>query len=303
MELRHLRYFVGVAQTLNFRAAAENLRISAPALSRQIKDLEEEMGVRLFDRDTTKVQLTDGGLVFLGEARALLAKASRAQEMARETAEGAGGKLRVGYNSALLAEFMPECLLQYSAKFPRIRVELVDLNSADQLTAAKKDEIQLGFVAPPKGWEPPPGLSEVSVFPVALRAIIARGHPLAAGPDVSFADLARERLLAISGPKWHVHQDRIRSLFQVRGLALPEIVEVERLDALLATVAGCGGVTILPWQRCMAYPQQIVILPLKEPGPDLLVQIRAVWHKSQDSDLAQGFIAILREVANRDPLA
>jgi DNA-binding transcriptional LysR family regulator len=300
VELRHLRYFVGVAEALNFRAAAKSLHVSAPALSRQIKDLEEEMGVRLFDRDTTKVQLTDGGLVFLGEARALLARASRAQELARETAREVQRLLRVGYNSALLAEFMPECLLRYAAKFPRIRVELVDLNSGDQLAALRNDEIHLGFLAPPNEWEPPRGLAEIAVFPVTQRAVLGRGHPLAARAAVSLADFSRERVLAVSGPKWHVHRDRIRTLFSGRRLAPPEIVEVERLDALLAMVAGGEGVSILTWGHCMAYPQQIGIYPFRESGPDLQVDIQAIWRKSKDSTLSRGFIAMLRQVADRN---
>lgn len=299
MELRHLRYFVGVANTLNFRAAAEILHVSAPALSRQIKDLEEEMGLRLFDRDTTKVRLTNAGLVFVDEARALLARASRAQEKAKDTVRGESCQLRVGYNSGLLAEYMPECLMTYAAKYPKVHLELVDLNSADQIAAVKKGDINLAFVAPQKGWEMPPGLEGVHIFSAKMQAVAGRGHRLASGTVVSIADLASERMLAISGPRWHIHQHHIRRIFKAHGLSPPEIVEVERLDALLAMVAGREGVTMLIWRRCMAYPNEIVISPLKETGRDLYLNIRAVWSKSADSVVLHGFIALLRKIARR----
>jgi LysR family transcriptional regulator, benzoate and cis,cis-muconate-responsive activator of ben and cat genes len=299
VELRHLRYFVGVANTLNFRAAAENLRVSAPALSRQIKDLEEEMGLRLFDRDTTKVRLTDAGVVFVDEARALLARASRAQEMARETFRGESCDIRVGYNSALLAEHMPECLMTFAAKYPRVNVELVDLNSADQIANVRRGDIQLAFVAPEKGWEMPTGLTGVPLFSAKMQAVLGRGHRLASGSAVPLADLAGERMLAISGPKWHIHQLHILRVFKAFGLEPPKIVEVERLDALLAMVAAREGVTMLIWRRCMAFPNQIVISPLKESGRALNLNIRAVWRKSRDSAVLQGFLALLRKIARR----
>jgi DNA-binding transcriptional LysR family regulator len=299
VELRHLRYFVGVANTLNFRAAAENLHVSAPALSRQIKDLEEEMGLRLFDRDTTKVRLTDAGVVFVDEARALLARASRAQEMAKDTVKCESSNLRAGYNSALLAEHMPECLLTFAAKYPRVHVELVDLNSADQIAAVKRGDIQLAFVAPQKGWEMPPGLASVPLFSAKLQAVVGRGHRLASGSAVSIADLASERMLAISGPRWHIHRFHILKIFKVHGLTPPKIVEVERLEALLAMVAGREGVTMLIWRRCMAYPNQIVISPLKESSRELDLNIRAIWRKSRDSLVLQEFLALLRKIARR----
>ncbi len=303
MELRHLRYFVGVAETLNFRAAAANLHVSAPALSRQIKDLEEEMGLRLFDRTTTKVRLTDAGLVFLGEARALLAGASRAQALAKETVSGVRGQFRVGYNSALLAEYMPECLALYATRSPQIHVELVDFNSADQISALKNDDIQLGFVAPLKAWAPPAALADVSVFHAMPRAVFGRGHRLASESIVSMADLTHERIMAISGPKWPMHRDNIHMMFKASGLQPPKIIEVERLDALLAMVAGGDGITLLAWQRSMAYPQQIALIPLKESGPGIELNIRAVWPKANGSGLCPGFVAVLREVANRGRLA
>jgi LysR family transcriptional regulator, benzoate and cis,cis-muconate-responsive activator of ben and cat genes len=302
VELRHLRYFVGVANTLNFRAAAENLNVSAPALSRQIKDLEEEMGLRLFDRNTSKVRLTDAGLVFVDEARALLARASRAQEMAMDTVKKDHSHFRVGYNSALLAEFMPECLMTYAAKSPRVHVELIDLNAAEQVAAVKRGDIHLAFAAPQADWKLPKSLESVPVFSAKLQAVVGRGHRLASGSAVPLAELAKERILAISGPRWHIHRSHILTVYKSHGIPPPHVVEVERLDALLAMVAAREGVTLMIWRRCMAFPNQIVISPLKESGGMMELSIRGIWRKSTDSVVIQGFVATLRKVAARGRL-
>jgi DNA-binding transcriptional LysR family regulator len=212
------------------------------------------------------------------------------------------GLFRVGYNSALLAEFMPECLMTYAAKCPRVHVELVDLNSAEQITAVWKGEIHLAFVAPQKDWKLPPGLASAPVFSAKMQAVVERGHRLASGSAVPLAELSAERSLAISGPPWHIHRDDILTMFKSHGLPPPNVVEVVRLDALLALVAGGEGVTMLIWRRCMAFPNQIVLSLLRETGRNLELNIRAIWRKSTNSIVTQGFITTLRTNASRDRL-
>src|SRR5664279_401085 len=117
MELRHLRYFVTVAEELNFRRAAERLHVVQPALSRQIKDLEYDLRVRLLDRDTVRVRLTDAGRVFLDEARQILAHAERAKEMARDAAAGRRGRLVIGNVGPVTTSFMPASLTAFRARY------------------------------------------------------------------------------------------------------------------------------------------------------------------------------------------
>jgi LysR family transcriptional regulator, benzoate and cis,cis-muconate-responsive activator of ben and cat genes len=299
MELRHLRYFTAVAEALNFRAAAVKLHVSAPTLSQQIRQLEDEMEVRLFDRQRTGTRLTNAGRVFLGEARALLASATKAQKRAKDATKGARGRLRVGYNSGLLAEFMPRCLMLFSAKFPNVDVELLDLPSGEQFEGIETDEIQLGFVAPPKGWLlQRSGLASVSVLRAVPRVVMARGHRLAKLPEVPMAELANERMLVIGGPRWiSFHRDRVVRMFNLRHCKPPRIEEVNGLDPLLAMVASGECVTMLIWRRCVGYADEIAIVPLKESGPDLELDVRAIWRESDNSALQREFIAVLHNVA------
>src|SRR5262245_60235793 len=127
MELRHLRYFVAVAEALSFRGAAERLRVAQPALSKQIRDLEDECGARLFDRNTSRVRMTDAGAVLLEEARQLLAQANRLPALVRDAAQGRRGRLIIGNIGSLTAGFLPASLAAFHAKFPDVDVTLIEL--------------------------------------------------------------------------------------------------------------------------------------------------------------------------------
>jgi DNA-binding transcriptional LysR family regulator len=289
---------VAVAEVLNFRAAAKGLHVSAPALSQQIKNLEEEIGVLLFDRDTKGVRLTAAGRVFLEESKALISKACKAQDLAREASRGVSGRLRVGYNSAILAEYMPRSLMAFTAKFPSVLVELVDLNAAEQIDALATDVIQLAFIAPPIGWALPPHLADAQVLHVKSRAVLGQGHQLAKKSALSLRDLSTDRILVMSGPKWAVHREHIWRMFKAHDVPLGEVVDVARLDALLTMVAGGEGVSILGWRRSMAYADQISILRIKESGPEMEWDIRAVWRKSACTNAQKGFVDVVRATAS-----
>lgn len=133
MELRHLRYFVAVADELNFRKAAERLNVTRPALSKQIKDLEEETGLHLLERDTVSVALTDAGSVFLAEARAILSDVENAVALAREAQDGRRGELRIGSAGQIAASFLPEALRAFRSTFPDVEVVFVEMTPPEQL--------------------------------------------------------------------------------------------------------------------------------------------------------------------------
>src|SRR4051812_5064070 len=133
MELRHLRYFVAVAEELNYRKASERLRVAQPALSSQIQDLERDVGVRLLDRDTGGVRLTDGGAAFLEEARLILRQVERAVAVAVEAAKGLRGRLMIGYFAPIFMGLMPASLKAYREKFPEVEVVLVELPILEQI--------------------------------------------------------------------------------------------------------------------------------------------------------------------------
>lgn len=149
MELRHLRYFVAVAEALSFRGAAEKLHIAQPPLSAQIKGLEAELRVRLFERTTRSVQLTHAGRVFLEEARAVLAASAQAERRAREAERGLAGTLRIGMIAPVANVWLAGILRRFRQQFPEVQLSLFDLTSAEQLRRLQGRELDAGLLRPP----------------------------------------------------------------------------------------------------------------------------------------------------------
>src|SRR6059058_3584351 len=145
MELRHLRYFIGVAEEENVSRAALKLHVSQPALSRQIRDLEDELGFLLLERSAKSVRLTEAGRAFLTEARAVLQRAEDAVKAARTIATG-GGELHVGYAPSLTARILPPALRAFQAELPNVRVKLHDFSTEEMLAGLREGKLQVAFV-------------------------------------------------------------------------------------------------------------------------------------------------------------
>ncbi|WP_256199369.1 LysR family transcriptional regulator [Verrucomicrobium spinosum] len=152
MELRHLRYFTAVADTLNFHRAAEILHVAQPALSSQIKSLEEELNVQLFIRNTRSVNLTHAGRVFLEEARIVLSAANQAEKRARHADQGLVGTLRVGIIAPTANAWLAKILRCFHQKFPGVQLSLFDLTSTEQLHRLRAGELDAGLLRPPVGF-------------------------------------------------------------------------------------------------------------------------------------------------------
>ncbi|MBP7140291.1 MAG: LysR family transcriptional regulator [Opitutaceae bacterium] len=297
MELRHLRYFAAVARALSFRAAAEDLNLSTPALSKQIRDLESEIGVRLLDRDTTRVSLTKAGAVFLEEASAILLHAGAAVQRARDAAQGNRGRLAIGNIGPIAANHLAASLAKFCSRYPGVEIDLIDMDVPSQVAALSRKEIDIGFI--PANTRPPlpPMLESVLVFSTPLCAVLGADHRLATRDSVPLAELAKERLLCISTGKQSLHRPYIRAVMEGRGLKAQRLVDVKGFESLLAMIAGGQGVSLLAGRSGLTRVDNLVVRPLREAGQDLEVAIWAVWRSGKDSLLAQRFIDAFRETA------
>jgi DNA-binding transcriptional LysR family regulator len=294
MELRHLRYFVTVAEELNFRRAAERLHVAQPALSRQIKDLEYDLRVRLLDRDTVRVRLTDAGRVFLDEARQILAHAERAKEMARDAAAGRRGRLVIGNVGPVTASFMPASLTAFRARYPEVAVTLMEIEPGEQIPALESGVIQVGFTVE-KNPVLPAHLRRIKVLRSPMCIVVGPGHRLAGVKRISLVELAGEKLLSFAGHKSQTHADLVSGIFAANGLKMGPTKIVEGFESLLAMIAGGQGVSLMPEHISLSGADRVEIIPLKESTDELVFELSAVWHDRETSPLARNFVDILRE--------
>lgn len=295
MELRHLRYFVAVAEALSFRRAAERLRVAQPSLSKQIRDLEESIGARLLHRNTGGVMLTDAGAVLLEEARDLLERVEMAAGAARDAASGRGGRLTVGNLGAVSAGFLPATLSAFRSRYPQVEVNLHEMSMPDQVAALQAGTIQVGFTID-RGASLPAGVEWTEVLQSRVAVAMGRDHPLARQQRVSLADLVDETFLCIGETERHnLHRQRIQAIFAARGLRHRPVRRVNSFESLIAMVAGDHGLSImLPVAR---NTEDVVFRRIKEDGDDLIVELSAVWRKGLASQTAQNFVEVLRSIS------
>jgi DNA-binding transcriptional LysR family regulator len=194
MELRHLRYFVAVAEEQNVSRAAMRLHISQPPLSRQIRDLEDELGIALFDRGSKPVRLTEAGRVFLTEARTLLQRAEDAVQMAKAVARGNRGEIHVGYAPSLTVELLPRALRNFREASPGVHVQLHDLSTLEMLRGLRDGKLQAALLVkvPPQART---GLDFEELQRHQVCVAMHPSHPLARAQKVGLEQVAKERLV------------------------------------------------------------------------------------------------------------
>src|ERR1041384_2904883 len=245
MELRHLRYFIGVAEEENVTRAALKLHVSQPALSRQIRDLEEELGFLLLERSAKSVRLTEAGRTFLTEAREVLQRADDAVKAARAIAVGGRGGLHVGYARALTARILPQTLRAFQAGLPNVRVKLHDFSTEEMLAGLREGKLQIAFV--------------VRLTPALLRGLrfeelardsiclaVAPRHPPAGRRTVTLEEAVREPLITYSRKDYPDAHELLVALFaKIKGR--PRVAEEhDSVSSLIAAVEAGNGVAIAP---------------------------------------------------------
>ena len=252
MELRHLRYFVIVAEEQNVTRAAERLHVSQPPLSRQIRDLENELGVELFRRSAKSLALTEAGKIFLIEARAVLLRVDKAIETVRTVARGDRGSLRIGYAPSLTAEFLPRALRLFEAARPGVRVALHDLSSEECVQRLADGKLDLALTVPR------PGLREkgMKFEPLTQYAIfcgIGPDHPFARKRSVTLAEIRQQKLMVYSHEDYPEYRAWLATIFKTIDPCRME--EHDGVIGLIAAVeAGRSVASPLSPRRSAASP-------------------------------------------------
>ena len=243
MELRHLRYFVAVAEELNFTRAAQRLHTAQPSLSQQIQDLEQEVGVPLFIRTKRSVKLTAAGTAFLDEARLTLAQARRAVASAREAGQAGERTLVLGFGPAAEIKLFPGTLTSLRASYPKLRLEFRSMTTLEQREALLHNEIDLAFLRPPIH---EPSLKAIPVLREQLVAVLPADHPLAGEGPLDFAELSGYPFIEVSPLDAGNLFDLVRAAARERGVQLNTIQQVVNVLTMLALISLGEGYTLLP---------------------------------------------------------
>jgi DNA-binding transcriptional LysR family regulator len=244
MELRHLRYFVAVAEELHFRRAAERLYVAQPAVSEQVRKLEEELGVRLFDRTQRSVSLTVAGTALLDEARRVLRQAELAQLAARNASKNAVEQLRIGFLADSLPAGVPLALQRMSGSTPRVQVQLETGPALRLIEDVRAERLDAAVISLPT---PTNGLHTTSLGEEGAVAVLPIGHSQASRATLDLEQLAPERIVLLARAANPAFHDAVVSVCHEAGLS-PMFVEVAeaRVEHTLLTVAAGAGIALLP---------------------------------------------------------
>jgi DNA-binding transcriptional LysR family regulator len=245
MELRYLRYFVAVAEELHFSRAAERLGISQPPLSQQIQALERELGTRLLTRTNRRVELTEAGLVFLDEARDILARTERATRLVSRLGRGEAGQLRIGFTTSVpLSPTLPRTLMRYRQRYPDVELRMHELNSQRQVAPLLEGDLDIGIMRPATL---PEGLDAFTLIREPLMAVVNEQGPLGGSTlPLTLEALAIHPFVYFSPAAGTGLLDQFNALFAKRGLAPRLVQEVGGPNTIISLVAAGMGVSVLP---------------------------------------------------------
>jgi DNA-binding transcriptional LysR family regulator len=285
MELRHLRYFVAVAEELNFRRAAERLRLAQPALSAQIKALEEELNVRLLERTTRSVTLTQAGRVFLKEARGVLGAASQAEQLARKAEHGAVGTLRVGVIAPAASPWLANVLRLYHQRFPGVQLSLSEITTAEQLLRLRAGELDAGLLRPPVHF-PELEWRFVEQSPQVLAA--PAGHRLARKRHLEWKDFDGEGLVMIQPGQQHGYYDAFLAACARAGAKTYPAQYAQDVQIKMWLIS--AGFGVAPTTAALAEVKRpgLVFRPLPPGLPP--VQTILVWRRQDRSAVVRNFL-------------
>lgn len=297
MELRHLRYFIAVAEELHFGRAAERLGISQPPLSQQIQALEEEIGARLFERTNRRVELTDAGRLFLDESRQVLAQVDKAVLLARRAHLGELGELKIGFtSSAPFTSTMPSSIHAFRKAYPDVHLDLQEMSSRQVLKALLEESLQVGVIRP---LALPDAVHWVELFREPLVAVLRADHPLAAGSEdgLAIAALAEEPFVFFPRSYGTGLYDQVITLTRQAGFSPRIAQEASEAMTIIGLVSAGLGVSILPASFRRTRVDGVVYRTLSDPEATTAVWL--VRRQNEGSPLALSFIDLVtREAAS-----
>jgi DNA-binding transcriptional LysR family regulator len=294
LELRHLRYFVAVAEELHFRRAAERLGIQQPPLSQQIQQLERELGTPLFRRLTRGVELTEAGAYLLDEARKIIDQVERAKAGVESRARGDTGIIHLGFAGATLSQPVILKIIQaYRARYPGVVLSPEQSNTPRLATGLRSNEVDVAFVRPPVG-----NMDELAVEPLVeepMVIVLPASHPRAGDSAIPIAALADEAFILLPRAIGVILHDAVIDLCRAAGFNPKLGQEAPQILAIVHMVAAGFGVSIVPQSVKQTGAAGVAFVPIE--GEGIMAPIWLAYRRRDHSTAVRNFVAMARQIA------
>lgn len=292
IELRHLRYFVAVAEELHFGRAARRLGITQPPLSLQIQQLEANLGVSLFERTNRRVELTAAGRTLLDEGRQLLADFASVTDATRRAARGETGTLTVAFVASVMFLTLPRIIRRFRQEFPSVRLELREISSGAQIVALRAGELDIGFLRePPRDTE----LVTETMMKEHLVLAVSKRRAAASRKPLRLIDVANDDFVLFPrdlAPGLHA---QVLALCAEAGVH-PRIVQTSReLYTTISLVEADMGVTIIPASVQQLVSRNVRYFPIR--SPNAVTRVDAAWRADNRSTVLPAFLDMARSVS------
>ncbi|MCP3805195.1 LysR family transcriptional regulator [Allokutzneria sp. A3M-2-11 16] len=291
MELRHLRYFVVVAEELNLTRAAERLCMAQPPLSVQLRKLEKELGVRLLDRSSRGVRLTDAGALLYDEARRILGSVDQASQLVRSVGTGTVGRLALGFVPSAALEVLPPILREFKASHPEITLYLNEMRPDEVLDSLHEQRIDIGLCYLSRGFTDP-ALRTRCVAEDPLVLAVPAAHRLAEESTVDMKELAEEQFVLPTRHRMPGLHAIITESCAANGFT-PRVVqrEVWLMQTIVGLVAGGIGVAVVPSSAQRLHAAEVRFLPLT--GTTTPARMSAAWRPDRISPVLEAFLRLV----------
>jgi DNA-binding transcriptional LysR family regulator len=298
VELRHLRYFLAVAEELNFRRAAEKLDMAQPPLSSQIHDLENEIGVLLFRRVPKGAELTEAGVAFLSAVPAVFDRVEHAVKVAQKGGQGKVGQLRVGYTgSASFNQIVPRSLRAFRRSFPEVELTLQEMNTPHLLDQLNRQRLDAVFIRP--GKEPPPGFAVMALDEEPMMVVVPTSHRLANSYAVKLTELKGEPLVLFSRTLGPGLYDSVMDACRRAGFE-PSVSQIApQITSIANLVAVELGVSFVPAQVANTLVPGVVFLPISGDAP--VARLALATRLDDRSIVTKNFQQYVRRIAKSRP--
>ena len=297
MKLHSFHYFVAVAEELHFGKAAARLQITQPALSRQIHRLETELGIKLLLRTKRTVELTEAGIVFLGEIRKALQQVDVAVRVAQRVARGEVGSLRIGFTPSSMHTVLPEILRHFRDRYPDVKLTMTEICTLDQVNGLRAETIDLGFL------HPPIDDSFLKLYPLhgeRLLVVLPHTHVLAKQQEIPLKSLATESFILHPRHEGPILYDQILRLCSQAGFEPRVVYEDNQHQTRVGLVVAGMGITFVPESLKKAGLTGVSYCTLTDESLEL--QLAVAWRSQQVSPVVQRFLTVVEQITpSSDP--